>query len=152
MWADWLDPDYQGSLELDIETDTENLLVKIKQCSFANGVRTAADEMFEQLRIKYGGINIPLKILSDVVNKHISDSHVLEGILHILSDFDYSELAPFGISIVLACSINRSPRVQNLVISCVEKWQRPEFIPVLESLATAYRHDWIEKLKLSLIG
>lgn len=150
MWAEWLDPNY--NVQRSLETDTEKLLVTIKKCSFTAGVRTDADEMFEQLKINYGNMDIPLKILSDIVNKHLSDSHILEGILHILSAFDYSELAPFGISVILTCSINRSLRVQNLVISCIEKWQRPEFIPVLESLTSAYRNNVIEKLKLFLIG
>lgn len=133
--------------------DKERMVVVIQNCYFEAGIWSEADEFFEHLRKKSGDIENPLKMLSDIVNHNLSNIHILEGVLHILSNYDYSEIDPYGITISLACAVNHSPIVQDLLISCFEKWGAVESIDILESLELdeywliEYRDDVVEQLK-----
>lgn len=133
--------------------DEERMLAIIKSCYFEAGAWTEADDFFERLRKSSGDIEKPLKMLSNIVNHNLSNTHILEGILHILSNYDYDEIDPYGITISLACVVNHSPIVQDLLISCFEKWGAPESVDILESLELdecwliEYRDDVVAQLK-----
>lgn len=132
--------------------DKEKMLAIIRRFYFEAGVWTEADEFFERLR-KKRDVESPLKMLSDIANHNSSNVHVLEGVLHILSNYNYSEIDPYVVIILRACAVNHSPIIQDLLISCFEKWEAVEFIDVLESLKldeywlTEYRDDVVKQLK-----
>ena len=129
------------------------MIAIIQNCYFEAGIWTEADEFFERLRKTSGHIENSLKMLSDIVNHNLSDTHILEGVLHILSSYDYDEIDPYGITISLACAVNHSPIIQDLLISCFEKWGAIESIDILESLELddywliEYRDDVVAQLK-----
>ena len=133
--------------------DKERMIAIIQNCYFEAGIWTEADEFFERLRKTSGHIENSLKMLSDIVNHNLSDTHILEGVLHILSSYDYDEIDPYGITISLACAVNHSPIIQDLLISCFEKWGAIESIDILESLELddywliEYRDDVVAQLK-----
>lgn len=133
--------------------DKERMIAIIQSCYFEAGIWTEADEFFKRLRKTGGDIEKPLKMLSDIVNHNLSNVHILEGVLHILSTYDYDEIDPYGITISLACTVNHSPIIQDLLISCFEKWESVESIDILESLELdeywliEYRDDVVTQLK-----
>ena len=55
-------------------------------------------------------------------------------VLDILSNYNYAELDPYGITISLVCALNHSPVIQDLLISCFEKWDAIEAIDILQNL------------------
>lgn len=133
--------------------DKERMIAIIQNCYFEAGTWTEADEFFNRLRETSGDIEKSLKMLSDIVNHNLSNIHVLEGVLHILSSYDYDEIDPYGITISLACAVNHSPIIQDLLISCFEKWGAVESIDILKSLELdeywliEYRDDVIAQLE-----
>ena len=129
------------------------MIAIIQNCYFEAGAWTEADDFFDHLREASEDSEKSLKMLSDIVNHNLSNTHVLEGVLHILSSYDYDEIDPYGITISLACAVNHSPIIQDLLISCFEKWGAVESIDILESLELdgywliEYRDDVITQLK-----
>lgn len=139
--------------------DNNSLLIKermiaiIQSCYFEAGIWTEADEYFDRLKTTRGDAVNSLGLLSDIVNHNLSNDHILEGVLHILSNYSYAELDPFGITISLSCALNHSPVIQDLLISCFEKWEAVEAIDILQQLQIEepwlmeYRDEVIEQLK-----
>lgn len=129
------------------------MLAKINGCYFETGILSEADTYFESLVEKYHSMEQPLRLLSDIANHNINQEHILEGILHILSSQDYDAINPFGISIALACAVNHSPVIQDLLISCFESWDAADGIDILEKLQLdklwlrQYRDQVVEQLK-----
>lgn len=150
--------DNTTALPLEIR-DNNDLLIKkrmiaiIQSCYFESGIWTEADEYFERLKTTRGDAVNSLGLLSDIVNHNLSNDHILEGVLHILSNYSYAELDPYGITISLACALNHSPVIQDLLISCFEKWEAVEAIDILQQLEIEdpwlieYRDGVIEQLK-----
>lgn len=133
--------------------EKEQLLTKIQHSYFEPGVWTEADAYFELLTTMHSKLEEPLSLLSDIVNHHLLDEHILEGVLHILSNYSYDDLEPFGITIALACTINHSPVIQDLLITCFENWNSADAIPILSGLKletpwlAEYRDEVLEQLK-----
>ena len=133
--------------------EKKHMLTIIYNCYFEAGVYSEADEYFEYLVNKYRSFSEPLAILSDITNHNIDQEHVLEGVLHILSSQDYNHINPIGITIVLACAVNHSPVIQDLLISCFESWDSEDGIDILQKLQLdmpwmiKYRDDVINQLK-----
>lgn len=133
--------------------DKEKLLAAIRGSSFEPSTWTRADDLFESMVHDAGSFDQPMKMLSDIVNRNLTDEHVLEGVLHILSNYQYDEINPIGITIAIACRNNLSPIVQDLLITCFEKWDSYETIAMLEELdlkqkwLSDYRDAVIEQIK-----
>lgn len=138
--------------------EKERLLAKIRICYFEAGILSEADYYFKDLVKKYGSIEYPLSLLSDITNHNINNEHILEGVLHILSNCDYSSINPVWISIVLAAAVNHSPVIQDLLISCFESWDSPDGIDILENLEldtpwiNTYRNEVVSQLKANNIS
>lgn len=136
--------------------DKDRLLAKIRSCYFEAGILCEADYYFEELAKQHESIEYPLSLLSDITNHNIDNEHILEGVLHILSNCDYSEINPFGISIALAATVNHSPIIQDLLISCFESWDSIEGIEILEKLKLdvpwldQYRNEVVSQLKIKV--
>lgn len=128
----------------------ERLLSKIRNCCFEAGVWTIADAYFKDLIQIYNSIQAPLTLLSDIVNHNLSDQHLLEGILHILSNYNYEDINPVGITIALCCINNRSPIIQERLISCYENWNSSDGIDTLQSLQLD--DVWLDDYRNEVIG
>lgn len=137
--------------------EKDRLLAKIRSCYYETGILCEADDYFAELVKQKGSIEYPLSLLSDITNHNIDNEHILEGVLHILSNCDYSVINPFGISIVLAATVNHSPIIQDLLISCFESWDSIEGIDILEKLnldvpwLDQYRNEVVSQLKMKAI-
>ena len=131
----------------------KRLISIIESCYFESGIWTEADEYFESLVKSSSSIESPLALLSSIVNHNLSDDHILEGVLHILSNYSYDEIEPFGISVAIACAVNHSLIIQDLLISCFEKWNAVDAIDILTGLQleepwlSEYRDDVVSQLK-----
>lgn len=130
----------------------KRLISIIESCYFEAGICTEADEYFESLVKSNSSIESPLALLSNIVNHNLSDDHILEGVLHILSNYSYDEIEPFGISVAIACAVNHSIVIQDLLISCFEKWNTVDAIDILTGLhleepwLSEYRDDVVSQL------
>lgn len=135
--------------------EKERLLAKINNSYFEAGIICDADQYFEALIKEHHSMDTPLTILSDITNHNIDNDHVLEGVLHILSNYEYSDISPIGITIVLAATVNHSPVVQDLLIACFESWDSAEGIDILEKLnldipwLSQYRDEVVAQLRAS---
>lgn len=123
----------------------------INNCYFESGAWTEADEYFSELWDEQSKKS--LDILSAIVKAHSNDEHMLEGALHILSSLPYSEICPMGLSIGITCSFSHSPLVIDRLITCLEDWNDPATIGILEGMDLSsmpwlshYRNDVIERL------
>lgn len=131
----------------------KRLVAIIQSCYFEAGIWTEADEYFDRLKTSRGDTVNSLGILADIANHNLSNDHILEGVLHILSNYNYAELDPYGITISLVCALNHSPVIQDLLISCFEKWDAIEAIDILQNLKLEeswlieYRDEVVEQLK-----
>lgn len=145
-----LPPEIRNNNDLLIK---ERLIAIIQSCYFESGIWTEADEYFDRLKNSRGDSVNSLGLLADVVNHNLSNDHILEGVLHILSNYSYAELDPYGITISLACAVNHSPVIQDLLISCFEKWEAVEAIDILQKLEledswlAEYRDEVVAQLK-----
>lgn len=131
------------------QEEKTRLVSKIRACYFEPGIINDADRYFSSLVKEHNSFDEPLKILSDITNHNIDDDHILEGVLHILSNYEYSEIDPFGISIVLASAVNHSPVIQDLLISCFENWGDRQGIDILEKLDI--NTEWIKQYRDEVI-
>lgn len=153
-------PDNRTGFSSKIESDKtladkKRMIAIIQSCYFEAGAWTEADSFFESLRFYNNSIDVPLRILSDIVNHSLADDHILEGALHILSNYSYEEITPYGITMAIACAVNHSPVIQDLLIACFEKWNSQDSISILESLELdetwlkEYRDEVVEQIKSS---
>ena len=133
--------------------EKHRMIAIIRDSYFEPGVFCEADNYFQELVRKYHSFINPLSALSDITNHNIDQEHILEGVLHIISNCEYDQINPFGISIALAATVNHSPVVQDLLISCFESWDSPDGIDILEKLELEpqwlrkYRDDVVIELK-----
>ena len=125
--------------------DQVRLVRIINSCYFEEDELCEADAYFNELIGKYGGIQPPLGALAEIVAKHLSDEHILEGVLHILSNYSYDVLRPFGISVALSCRANYSPVISDLLISCIASWEAVEGIEALEQME--FKEAWLEQYR-----
>lgn len=82
---------------------------------------------------------VALKILYD----HLDDSHVIEGILKLLSCCEYDELYPEGPSCCLMLFTNENLTIRNKAIQLFEQWGSKESVKQLETIKCS--PDWIQK-------
>lgn len=122
----------EDELPLLLKTRKSHLECIINNCYFEPGISTEANEYFSELWEAMGKNS--LDILSELVNEHLDDEHVLEGVLHILSFLPYEEITPVGITIGIACGFNHSPLVVDRLIACFEDWEDPAAIRILDSM------------------
>lgn len=138
--------------------EKNRLLATIRDCYYEAGILCEADNYFAEVVKQQGSYDYPLSLLSDITNHNIDNEHILEGVLHILSNCDYSAIDPFGISIVLAAAVNHSPVIQELLISCFEIWDSAEGIDILEKLdldipwLNQYRNEVVSQLKRNVVS
>lgn len=131
----------------------KKLISVIRSCYFEEGIWTEADEYFESLVKSSSSIESPLMLLSNIVNHNLTNDHILEGILHILSNYSYDDMEPFGISVAIACAVNHSPVIQDILISCFDKWNAVDAIDILTGLQleepwlAEYRDEVVSQLK-----
>lgn len=133
-----------------LEADKEKMLIELRTCEYEVGIETDAHRFFESLRDKYGNMYIPVKILLDIVAQNISDAHVLEGVLHTLSWYEYTEMDFWDIECLLCfCTSSQASLVQEGIIFLVEEWEEPEFISILKLLKI--KEDWLIKYRDDVI-
>lgn len=133
--------------------EKQRMIAKINSSYFEPGVLCEVDTYFEELLKKHQSFGPPLALLSDITNHNTDQEHILEGVLHILSNCEYDQINPFGISIAIAAAYNHSPVIQDLLISCFESWDAPDGIDILERLELdlpwlrKYRDEVVAQLK-----
>lgn len=93
------------------------MLRELRTCEYEIGIETDAHRFFESLVDKYNNMYIPVKILLDIVAQNISDTHILEGVLHTLSWYEYTKVDFWDIEVLLCfCANNQDSLIQEGII------------------------------------
>ena len=142
---------YKKSSRIVVDQDEANELIAIiRNTYFELGETTETETYFDRLVLKHKDLSYALALISEIVNTHLSDDHILEGVLHILSEQDYEDIGSLGITIGLACKSNQSPVIQDMLIACFEIWDYPSGVIVLEHIKTT--ESWLEEYRNKVIN
>lgn len=138
--------------ETKLSPAAEKILLSIRSSDFASGEWTKADDQFEiisnELEALSNKLDEPLNslyILLEITEKYQDNEHVIEGVLHIIGNLEGIEKNPVTYKIAKNCIENKSPVVQDLLISCTDKWSTPEALEILEKIEP--EEKWLEKYK-----
>lgn len=141
---------YKRSSRIEVDQNEVNELIAIiRSTYFELGETTEAEAYFDRIILKHKDMSYALALISEIANTHLTDDHILEGVLHILSEQNYEDIGSLGITIGLACKSNQSLVIQDMLIACFEVWDHPSGVIVLEQIKTT--ESWLEEYRNRVI-
>ena len=145
-----------GSIILDDTADTikftEMLLYHIRQDDFTAGEISGTEEYILTIVEKLGWKKT-LQWLQKVAWNKFYDSHVVTGILHSLSHYDYNDIAlGGGMWIAMGLLRHEDIYVRDLAVRAFENWNSKKAIPALKSLncGESWQQDYVDSVILAL--
>jgi hypothetical protein len=66
--------------------------------------------------------------------KNFHDPHIITGVLHIISHFDYDLVSPEGPTMAIAALGHKNVEVREYGVKCFENWQHKDGIRILEQI------------------
>jgi hypothetical protein len=89
------------------------------------------------------------EVLRELIQEYRDKEHLMEGVLHILDDFDYDELPLINDFVIEKCYNHKSLVVLDKLISVFENWSNKESLEALRKMSPD--REWIEDYRLQVI-
>jgi hypothetical protein len=81
-------------------------------------------------------------LLNELFLKNFYAPHIIVGILHIISHFDYDLVSPEGPTMAIAALTHKDVEVREYGVKCFENWQHKDGIRILEHIKADER--WLQ--------
>lgn len=92
-----------------------------------------SETYIKQIADKYGWQKTQLW-LQKIWLDHFHDSHILVGLLHVLSHFPYKDVEPGAVAMALGVLQHSDMNVRDYAIKAFENWNSKKALPVLQKL------------------
>jgi hypothetical protein len=81
-------------------------------------------------------------LLNELFLKNFHAPHIIVGVLHVISHFDYGLVSPEGPTMAIAALAHKDVEVREYAVKCFENWQHKDGIRVLEHIKADER--WLQ--------
>jgi hypothetical protein len=81
-------------------------------------------------------------LLNELFLKNFHTPHIIVGVLHIISHFDYDLVSPEGPTMAIAALSHKDIEVREYGVKCFENWQHKDGIRILERIKADER--WLQ--------
>jgi hypothetical protein len=81
-------------------------------------------------------------LLNELFLKNFHVSHIIVGVLHIISHFNYDLVSPEGPTMAIAALTHKDVEVREYGVKCFENWQHKDGIRILEQIKAGER--WLQ--------
>jgi hypothetical protein len=81
-------------------------------------------------------------LLNELFLKNFYTPHIIVGILHIISHFDYDLVSPEGPTMAIAALAHKDVEVREYGVKCFENWQHKDGIGILDQIKADER--WLQ--------
>ncbi len=123
-----------------IEEKINELIQVIKEDVFESGEISESEDYIREIADEID-LDFSLQILNKAYTKYFSNSHIMRGILHIISHFEYEEVDPIGVSIAIGSISHKNIFVVDFAIKAFENWNNKKSLVILKSIDG--RADWL---------
>ena len=114
----------------------------ILQDEFIDGEISKSEQYMQEL-YRSGQINYASESLMLLYSQSLSDEHILEGILTVISCVPYDAIAPQGQIMAVGLLSNKILSVRDKAIQCFERWNSKKGLSYLRSLDC--HPSWLQK-------
>jgi hypothetical protein len=105
-----------------------------------SGITNPSEEIVESLYFEdKQKANI---LLNKLFLENFHDLHIIIGVLHIISHFDYDFVSPEGPTMAIAALNHKNVEVREYGVKCFENWQHKDGIRILEQIKANER--WLQ--------
>jgi hypothetical protein len=105
-----------------------------------SGITNPSEEIVKSL---YSEDNRKANILlNELFIKNFHEPHIIVGVLHIISHFDYDLVSPEGPVMAIASLTHKDVEVREYGVKCFENWQHKDGIKILEHIKADER--WLQ--------
>jgi hypothetical protein len=73
-------------------------------------------------------------LLNELFLENFHDPHIIIGVLHIISHFDYDLVSPEGPTMAVAALDHKDVEVREYGVKCFENWQHKDGIGILDNI------------------
>ena len=119
-----------------------DIRVLIKQDEFIDG-ELSKSEMYIRNAAENDQIDLVIEAMMEVYSDSLHDTHILEGILSMISSVSYNLVYPKGQIMAMGLLSNKELSVRDKAIQCFERWNSKKGIEYLKSLEC--RPRWLQK-------
>lgn len=116
--------------------------ILIRQDDFVDG-EISESEHYMIDAYNRGQIDYIADALMEVYSSSFGDSHILEGILTMISCIPYEAIAPKGQIMAMGLLTNKNLSVRDKAIQCFEKWNSKKGLVYLRNIECS--PDWLQK-------
>jgi hypothetical protein len=81
-------------------------------------------------------------LLNELFLKNFHAPHIIVGVLHIISHFDYDLVSPEGLTMAIAALAHEDVEVREYGVKCFENWRHKDGIGILEHIKT--NEPWLQ--------
>jgi hypothetical protein len=81
-------------------------------------------------------------LLNELFIKNFHTPHIIVGILHIISHFDYDLVSPEGPTMAIAALTHKNVEVREYGVKCFENWRHKDGIRILEHIKAG--EQWLQ--------
>jgi len=121
----------------------------LRNDSFVDG-ETCNTEVFLKKQFAYLGRKQTLDFLMRFYLPSYRNYHMMCGLMHALSHFEYKDVSPQGPILALALFTHKDIEVKEFSLKAFENWIAKESIPLLET--TVFGIDWLDIYRESVIA
>lgn len=100
-------------------------------------------EIFMKEAYQLGKMDYVMEALMQIYLKNLSNMHVLEGILVMISAVPYEAVEPKGQTMAIGLLVNKELLIRDRAIQCFEQWNSKKGLCVLKSLKCEPK--WLQK-------
>lgn len=90
------------------------------------------------------------RLLEETCFKYFDNVDVVLSLLHMFSIFEFEELYPFGLPLVMMFSNHENEEINEKVVRVFEGWNNIQTIPILKNIR--FSDIWLEDYKQSIIA
>lgn len=121
---------------------TNEIRSLIRQDEFFDG-EVSRSERYMIEAYKYGQINYITEAIMSLYSSSLGDTHMLEGILTMISCVPYEAIAPQGQIMAMGLLTNKALAVRDKAIQCFERWNSKKGLDYLKNIDCS--PNWLQK-------
>lgn len=125
-----------------LEQFVNDIRVLIKQDEFIDGELSKSEAYMREVA-ENDQIDFAIEALMEIYSRSLLDTHMLEGILSMISSVPYDFVYPKGQIMAMGLLSNKELSVRDKAIQCFERWNSKKGMEYLKSLHCHPR--WLQK-------
>ena len=88
-------------------------------------------------------------VLKELIQENLSKEHLMEGVLHILHDYEYDEIPVINDFVIEQCYNHECKYTKYKLVSVFESWNNKESLEAIRKMF--FETEWIEEYRLAVL-